>query len=135
MTEKKDPCVWDGDPILIEYKDEKTKYDFYLASTSGWANPWDHRLKNKGFEVSSPEEAAENFKKCLWGEKFTDTLQLRRKWLLINIKYLKGKKIAYDYKPYADILVEAIDKDISIPNIDVYKKPEKIEKPKKKNIF
>jgi len=126
--EVKDPCVWEGDPILVEYKGEKTQYSFHLAATSNWGNPWDHTLEREDFKVSSPEEATENFRKWLWGEDFTNVLQKKRKWLLLNLKYLKGKKLAYDYKPYAQVLIDAIDKDIKIPDIELIPKEEKIEK-------
>lgn len=157
--ETKESCVWQGDPVLIEYKNEKTDYHFYLSSTSNWGNPWDHTLDEKTFKnamdrwlyphedldrdffkVDSPEQAAENFRKWLFGEDFKDIIQRKRKWLLLNIKYLKGKKVAFDHKPYAEILVEAIDKNIKIPDIDILpstSKPKQLDKnkPKKKSIF
>jgi len=117
--EEKDPYVLEGDPILVEYKNQKTKYAFYLHKNSNWGNPWDFTIQNNGFEVDSQEEAVSNFKKWLWGEDFLDILQKKRKWLLLNIKYLKGKNIAYDYKPYAEVLVNAIDKNIKLPDIEL----------------
>lgn len=135
MSSEESPCVWEGDPILIEYKGAKTDYCFHLAPTSNWGNPWDHTMQKEGFEVSSPEEAVENFRKWIWGEDFLDILQKKRKWLLMNLKYLKGKRIAYNYKPYAEVLCEAIDQDIKLPNVEFVKKKKEKIVTKSKSIF
>jgi len=145
-SNKVDPCLRDGPPILVEYKGEKTHYSFYLARTSNWGNPWDHRNEEpeEEFKVESPEEANENFRKWLWGEDFHYVKQIRRKWLLKNVKYLKGKEIAYDYLPYVETLIGIIDQDIPLPDVEDYEGQNKKDKPqvinskekvKKKSIF
>jgi len=159
MTIKNYPFLCKDDLILIEYKDKKTEYSFHLTGISNWGNPWDHTLDEVSFKrandrwrnpnnhldrdffkVDSLEEAVENFKNWLWGKDFKEILQRKRKWILLNLKHLKGKRLTYDYKPYAEVLVEVIDQDIKLPDVDIMPKKENNKekvsnKLKVKNLF
>ena len=121
-------------PTVVVNKNKNENYIFYVGRPTNWGNPFgDNAESDASIIVDSRETAIENYKKWLLGEGFLDLMQRERKWILDNLKYLKGKVIACSCKPkacHADVLAELADADVSWDNL-----PEKNKTIIKKNIM
>ena len=115
---------------LIQHKKSKGNYDFYVSLRNNWGNPFFDNNKDL-------EENNEVFKKWILGVDNEKSFQTKRKWILNNVKYLKNRKIAYDFKDHAEFLLNIVEKEIDIPNVEDYESQWKKEKKpiKKKTIF
>lgn len=116
------------------------EYSYNIHRPTYWGNPFSEDTGSDAeIIVSSKEEAIENYKKWLLGEDFLDFNQDKRKWILDNLKYIKGKKIACFCKVYKGenchgyVLAELADKDFSVDKIDEKKQP--MIKEKKYNLI